>query len=71
LEGAVRSPDEVYVDVRTGYLVAVKAVGRRCLIVVYERRGRDEVEVVTAFTTSKGLKLARSREKRGRWIRVK
>ncbi len=67
----MRSPDEVYVDVRTGYLVAVKSAGRRCLVVIYERRGRDEVEVVTAFTTSKGLRLARSREERGRWVRVK
>jgi len=66
---AVNAPDELFLDRRTGYMVAVKK-NDQALVAVYNVVD-DELEIITAFRTSKPGKLIRSRLEKGCWVRVR
>jgi hypothetical protein len=58
---AVNAPDELFLNRRTGRMVAVKR-DDQALVAVYDAVN-DELEVVTALETSKPDKLKRNRAK--------
>ncbi|WP_290624564.1 DUF4258 domain-containing protein [Archaeoglobus sp. UBA230] len=60
----LNDPDDVFLDVHTGYFVAVRKKDGKWLIVVFDRE-----EVVTVVVTSK-FKIVENRVKSGRWIKV-
>jgi hypothetical protein len=60
---AVRVPDKVFLDRRSGFMVAIKEK-EVPLVVVYDVVD-DEVEVITAFKTSKLDKIIKSRLEKG------
>ena len=64
----ISSPDELYLDILTGRVVAVKKVsGGRYLITIYESNG--EITIVTLFPTSKVNKI-KKRVRSGRWLEL-
>ncbi len=64
----ITSPDELYLDILTGRVVAVKKISKeKYLITVYE--GNDEITIVTLFPTSKVNKIEK-RVKSGRWLEL-
>ena len=60
----LNNPDDMFLDVHTGYFVAVRKKDGKWLIVVFDRE-----EIVTVVVTSK-FKIVENRVKSGRWIRV-
>ena len=66
---AVNAPDKLFLDRRTGRMVAVKRNGQ-ALVVVYDVID-GEFEMITAFRTSKPGKLIRRKLGKGYWVRVR
>jgi len=66
---AINSADEVFLDRRSGHMVAVKG-NEPALVVVYDVID-NRFEIVTAFKTSKPVKLIRSRLNKAYWVRVR
>jgi len=64
----VKSPDMVFLDRRSSLMVAVKG-NEQALVIVYNPED-DYFEIVTAFKTSKLVKLIRSRLDEKYWVRV-
>jgi len=64
----VKSPDMVFLDRRSSLMVAVKG-DKQALMVVYNPEN-DYFEIVTAFKTSKLVKLIRSKLDKKYWVRV-
>ena len=64
----VKSPDMVFLDRRSRLMVAVKG-DEQALVVVYNPEN-DYFEIVTAFKTSKLVKLIRSKLDKKYWVRV-
>jgi len=64
----VKSPDMIFLDKRSSLMVAVKG-DEQALVVVYNPED-DYFEIVTAFKTSKLVKLIRGRLNKGYWVRV-
>jgi len=63
---AVKNPDSVLYDRKSGYFIAVKKVEERLLIVAYLMH-EDHAKIITAFMTS-DFNIVEKRIKRGRWI---
>ncbi len=61
---ALSNSEDLFLDVHTGYFVAVRKKDGKWLIVVFDRE-----EIVTVVVTSK-FKIVENRVKSGRWIRV-
>ncbi len=67
---AVRNPDQVFMDLSTKSLIAVKIrENLRAQIVAY-RVEDEEIVVITTFITSKLNKLVGSKVSRGAWVRI-
>ena len=61
---ALSNSEDLFLDVHTGYFVAVRKKDGKWLIVVFDRE-----EIVTVVVTSK-FKIVENRVKSERWIRV-
>jgi len=62
---AVKNPDSVLYDRRSGYFIAAKKIEERLLIVAYLMY-EDRAKIITAFMTS-DFSIVEKRIKRGRW----
>jgi hypothetical protein len=76
-EKAVRAvldnPHALFLDLATGYLVAIGLYvdnPRHQLIVVYEKQNAKKT-VITVLDTSKGWSIAKARETKGRWLKIR
>lgn len=65
---AILAPDELFWDRRSGCMVAIKK-DDLALIVVYEVTN-EKFRVVTAFKSSKLVKLIRSKLGKGFWVKI-
>jgi hypothetical protein len=65
----VKSPDMVFLDRRSSLMVAIKE-NEQALVVVYNPEN-DYFEIVTAFKTSKLVKLIRSRLDKKYWVKIR
>ncbi|MFZ2071080.1 MAG: DUF4258 domain-containing protein [Halobacteriota archaeon] len=67
----LKTPSAVFIDVETGYFIAVEGVSRsnHHLIVVYVVQ-KDKVKIITIIDTTK-MEMVKRRVEKGRWVRVK
>jgi uncharacterized DUF497 family protein len=67
----LKKPSAVFIDVETGYFIAIGRASKpdHHLIVVYVAQ-KDKVKVITIIDTTK-MEMAKSREEKRRWVRVK
>ena len=65
----VKHPDMVFLDRRSSLMVAIKE-NEQALVVVYNPEN-NYFEIVTAFKTSKLVKLIRSKLDKEYWVKVK
>lgn len=67
----LKTPSAVYIDVETGYFIAIGRASKpdHYLIVVYVAQ-KDEVRVITIIDTTK-LEMVEKRVEKGRWVKVK
>lgn len=68
VEDTIKNPENLFLDIKTGRLIAVKKQNKKWLIVVYE--GDDGITIITVFPTSKINKIVDSRTKNGRWLEL-
>jgi len=70
IEEIIKNPEEVFLDVETGNLVAVgdrKSKQGHKLIVVYSQ---ERNKIVTVIDTSR-MKIIKRRKALGRWVKIK
>ncbi len=69
IEKTIKAPEKLFLDVKTGRLIAIKKwIESKHLVVVYE--ADEPVTIVTAFPTSKVNKVVENRVKKGRWVEL-
>ena len=71
IEEILKKPTVMFLDIETGYLVAVGArssIKGHMLILVYS--SGERIKLITVIDTSK-KDIMRTREKKGRWVRIK
>jgi hypothetical protein len=71
VEEILINPEEVFLDVETGNLVAVgtrKSKGDHRLIIVYS--SGERIKLITVIDTSR-TEIIKMREEKGRWVRIK
>lgn len=68
IEETIKYPEKLFLDIKTGRLVAIKKHGEKHLVVVYE--SNEEIVIITVFPTSKINKIVESRVKSGRWLEL-
>ena len=71
IEDVLKNPTDVFLDIETGYLVAVGArssINGHILIIVYS--SGERIKLITVIDTSK-TDIMRTREEKGRWVRIK
>jgi hypothetical protein len=64
----VKSPDMVFLDRRSSLMVAIKK-NKQALVVLYDPED-ENLRIVTAFKTSKLVKLIKSKLDKGYWVKV-
>ncbi|RLI82815.1 hypothetical protein DRP04_03075 [Archaeoglobales archaeon] len=64
VEETVREPEKLFLDIKTGGLIAIRKYGEKHLVVVYE--SNEEIVIVTVFSTSKINKIVENRVRNGR-----
>lgn len=64
VEETVREPEKLFLDIKTGRLIAIMKYGEKHLVVVYE--SNEEIVIVTVFSTSKINKIVENRVRNGR-----
>lgn len=65
----LKKPEMRFFDISTGHTVAVRRIGDKSLIVVYDIVGKT-YEVVTVFATSKTEKIIKRKVEIGYWTRL-
>ncbi len=68
IKETVKEPEKLFLDVKTGRLVAIKTHEEKHLVVVYE--SNKEIVIITVFPTSKINKIVENRVKNGRWLEL-
>ena len=69
VENTLGNPEMLFLDLKTGRLVAVKKwIGNKHLVVVFEKN--DPLTIVTVFPTSKLNKVVRRRIENNRWLEL-
>jgi Domain of unknown function (DUF4258) len=71
VEDVLEEPENIYLDIETGNLVAVgerKSRVGHILIIVYS--SGERIKLITVIDTSK-MEIIKNREEKGRWVRIK
>jgi hypothetical protein len=64
----VKSPDMIFLDRRSSLMVAIKK-NKQALVVLYDPED-ENLRIVTAFKTSKLVKLIKNKLDKGYWVKV-
>ena len=70
IEEILKNPNDMFLDIETGYLVAVGArssIKGHMLILVHS--SGERIKLITVIDTSK-MDIMKTREKKGRWVRI-
>jgi hypothetical protein len=68
VEEVVKNPEKLFLDLKTGRIIAIRKWMDKHLVVVFEKN--DLIVIVTVFPTSKVNKVVEKRIEKGRWLEL-